>query len=54
MADKLSADTTLAESTSQTLVEETLASLRKLAETLDDEKWLYEENHSARRVECSL
>ena len=54
IADKMTAENQIVQTTSKTLVEESLSSLRKLADTLNEEKWLYEHWQPSRRVECSL
>ena len=54
IADKMTAENQIVQETSKTLVEESLSSLRKLADTLNEEKWLYEHGQPSRRVECSL
>ena len=54
IADKMTAENQIVQTTSKTLVEESLSSLRKLADTLNEEKWLYEHGQPSRRVECSL
>ena len=54
IADKMTAENQIVQTTSKTLVEESLSSLRKLADTLNEEKWLCEHGQPSRRVECSL
>ena len=43
MAAKLTADDDLVKETEKKLFEESLAALRKVAEDLEDTRWLYEE-----------
>ena len=50
LAKNMEAEQTLVQETTKGLVEETLSSLRKLADNLDDGRWMYD-GQGARREE---